>query len=196
MAPKPRRGGEPRQRYTAEMKKLAIKLYEGDYKGRTEELREHLRRRWKLPKPLPKQTLNDWLQPKAKQTIHETAKKGDGGNKAVRFAKYPELEDLLLPRILPLEDAGVLTIDILREQAKKLLPSVTFKPDKNGRPKAPPQLSVGWAWKVCRRFGLMSRKRTGEAASADVAAATKAKLDMPKLLKALGCKRGGELVQL
>ena len=70
----------------------------------------------------------------------------------MRFAKYPELEDLLLPRIMPLEDAGVLTIDILREQAKKLLPNVTFKPDKDGKPKAPPQLSVGWAWKVCRRF--------------------------------------------
>ena len=127
MAPKPRKGGEPRQRYTADMKKEAIRLAEGDYKGRIDELRDHLRRKWSLAKPLPKQTLSDWFQPKAKQTIQETAKKGDGRTKAVRFAKYPELEDLLLPRIMLLEDAGVLTIDILREQAKKLLPSVTFK---------------------------------------------------------------------
>ena len=82
----------------------------------------------------------------------------------------------------------MLTIDILREQAKKFLPSVTFKPDKNGKHKAPPQLSVGWAWKVVQKFGLMSRKRTGEVASADVAGATKAKLNMPKPLVASGCR--------
>ena len=176
MALKPRKGGEPRQRYTADMKEEAIKLFEGDYKGRTDELRYHLRRTWKLAKPLPKQTFNDWCQPKAKQTIQDTAKRGDGGNKAIRFAKYPELEGLLLPRFMLMEEVSVLTIDILREQAKKLLPYVTFKPDKNGKPKVPPQLSVGWAGNVVRRFGLMSRKRTGEAASVDVVGATRAKL--------------------
>ena len=77
------------------MKKQVIKLYEGDYEGRTRELRKHLRRKWKLPKPLLKETLKDWLQPDTKQTIQETGKKGVSGNKVVRFSKYPELEDLL-----------------------------------------------------------------------------------------------------
>ena len=93
MAPKGRskhkKRVENRQRYTADMKKLAVQLAEGEYKGRTDELREHLRRKWKLAKELPKQTLNDWCQPKAKQAIQQTAGKGDGRNKAVRFAKYP-----------------------------------------------------------------------------------------------------------
>ena len=153
-----RRGGS-RQRYTAEMKREAVTLAEGEYKGREAELREHLMSKWNLSTPLPKQTLCDWCQPKARETIVETAAKGDAGRKSIRFGRYQELEKRILPRLRELDESGLLTIDIIQDEARRNLPTLACKAGKDGNLKSPPQLSVGWASNLVARYGLMRRKR-------------------------------------
>ena len=88
--------------------------------------------------------------------------------------------------LLPVEEAGVLTIKIIRDQAKRVLLSVKFKPDKQGHWKNQPQLSVWWPWKLAKRWRLMCRLRPGEGVSVNHAATHEAKASMPDLLLALG----------
>ena len=53
-------------------------------------------------------------------------------NKMRKHGKYPELEQVLLTKLLWFKKARVVAIDIMCDQAKKALPSVYLKPDKQG----------------------------------------------------------------
>ena len=58
-------------------------------------------------------TLSDWW------VDREMLKKklaGDGSAKAVQHPRWPELDDKLLPLLQPLEEHGVLTIEVIRNQ--------------------------------------------------------------------------------
>ena len=53
------------ERHILEQNKYALQLLDDRTKGKNVQLREFSRKKWKLSKPLAKQTLSDWVKEKA-----------------------------------------------------------------------------------------------------------------------------------
>ena len=104
-------GRDRRNRYPAKMKLKAIHLIENGYEKRREEVERLLYKEFK--ETVAYSTLSDWWTDREKLKV--TLKAG-GTEKAVVHTKWQELDDKLLPLLLPLEERGVLTVEIIRKQ--------------------------------------------------------------------------------
>ena len=103
------RGADRRTRYPGKMKLKAIEMMEkGEDRKHVE---KKLYREFKIS--VADTTLSDWW------TGREKLKKKlatDGDEKAVQHPRWPELDEKLLPLLQPLEERGVLTVEIIRKQ--------------------------------------------------------------------------------
>ena len=124
--------------------------------------------------------------PKVNRSIQESARKDDNHTMAAHFAQEETQNrrptNCRRPTIslsIPLPHARVRTIHIICEQVRRILQTDKLKPDKNGEPKAPPQLRVSWIWKVHPKFGPTFRKRLEEVAPVNAEAVAMAKQVMP-----------------
>ena len=92
------------------MKLTAIELMEG---GMTErkEVERKLYREFKLE--VEDSTIGDWWC--SREKLKMQASQG-GDKKAALHPRWPELDDKLLPVLTPLEERGVLTLEIIRTQ--------------------------------------------------------------------------------
>ena len=105
------RGADRRTRYPGKMKLKAIEMME---KGEDrKEVEKKLYKEFKIS--VRNSTLSDWW-------VGRGMLKGklatDGEEKAVQHPRWPELDSQLLPLLQPLEDRGVLTVEIIRKQVR------------------------------------------------------------------------------
>jgi hypothetical protein len=135
-----------RQRYSESQKLEALQLLETDFKGKPGKLREYLRKKWRLTKSLPKQTLHDWTREKPQLEAHVASVNREA--MPTTRERFPEFKAKLLPTLMELQQAGKLTLDSIRDEARKVW-SMIEVPQSNG-----PQLTRKWARILANRWGL------------------------------------------
>ena len=105
------RGADRLTRYPGKMKLRTIEMME---KGEDwKQVERKLYREFKIS--VAETTLSDWWTGREKLQKKLAA---DGDEKVMKHPLWPELDDKLLPLLEPLEERGVLTVEIIRKQVR------------------------------------------------------------------------------